>query len=162
MAEEHTTELLERLHEAEKTILKLKIEAHSNRAELQEVKASADAERAAHSNAIKTAQDDLAGEKARVANYQTMIEGIKDHQLEGLVIGVAELKEMLTTALDLKTTPKPELFMTVTEESEEVAPYDRFSHADYSRPPTPERSFQGHETKRQRGGTWKAYGRGQM
>ncbi|KAK5718270.1 hypothetical protein LTR17_015720 [Elasticomyces elasticus] len=132
MAEEHAIELLERLHETEKTILHLKIEVHGNRAELKASKDEAAACAYRYLEIIGTKQVELSEEtfkvvelQDKVAELEKTIQDITAQESSSLTNEAAELKAMLKSALDLKVTPKPELPTPVMEEPEkDVAPYD--------------------------------------
>ncbi|KAK3646575.1 hypothetical protein LTR56_000479 [Elasticomyces elasticus] len=127
VAEQLVTELLDRVHEADRTIVSLKLEAHANQMQLKAAKDEAAAVQHQYLKLLGTQTVELIKTADKVAELEKTIEDMQTQEPSNLATEVAEVKEMLQTALDLKTMPKPELPTTVLEEPEEdVAPYDCF------------------------------------
>ncbi|KAK4963193.1 hypothetical protein LTR10_000821 [Elasticomyces elasticus] len=120
MAEQLAAELLERLYQSERANLDLKIRLHASHAELKAVQDQAFAAETAHSDAMGAMEDKLTAdvfkEQMQVAELEKAIEDMKTQEPSKLAAEVAEVKEILKTAMDLKATPEPP--STAKEQSE--------------------------------------------
>ncbi|KAK3627411.1 hypothetical protein LTR56_019212 [Elasticomyces elasticus] len=146
MAEQLVTELLGRVHEAERTIVSLKLEAHANQMQLKAAKDEAAAVQHQYLKLLGTQTVELIKKADKVAELEKAIQDITAQESSSLISDVAELKEMLKTAQDLKAAPEPKPPTTMEEKREKhLALYDcandpcarRAPRQSEQQPPTP-------------------------
>ncbi|KAK5702952.1 hypothetical protein LTR97_003898 [Elasticomyces elasticus] len=118
MAEQLVTELLDRVHEAERTIVSLKLEAHANQMQLKAAKDEAAAVQHQYLKLLGTQTVELIRTADKVAELEKTIEDMQTQEPSNLATEVAGVKEMLKTALDLKAAPEPEPPTTMKEKTE--------------------------------------------